>query len=1032
MRGRLGWLAAVAVLAGGSAAAQDPPKPPAAAEDRTALVAEDRELSRRALQEYSRGNHAEAVTLLRRALAIVQKLYPKDAHPGGHVDLARGHGNLGQVLQARNELDEAETHLRAALDMRRALYPPDKFPQGHPELAASVNDYGLLAFARGEMAGAEAYFREALAVFRRLHPGGPHNDVANALGNLAGVLQRQGEAAKAEPHYREAVDMFRALYPPDKFPKGHPALVQALSNYGSLLTEQGESTRAEQVLREVVAAYRTLYPPDTHPNGQPVMARGLNNLAATLQTVGRYPEAEACHLEALAMRRKLYPPPAFPNGHPEIAATLNNLGALYQQKSDLAAAERYYREALAARRALYPAAKFPRGHIDLANSLNNLGSLQIATGRAADGLTTYRESLAMAEALFPPDRYPDGHPQLATAQNSLGFQLRQQGRHADADPHLRRAVRTRIALVGRYADLMSEAAALNFAAVQPLVRDSFLSNVRRRPTGPDDYALVWASKAVLYRISERRHRDLLAARTPEAADLHRKLADARQRLARLLLAPPADPAAAAKAVREATDRKEELERQLARQLRIAPAADAGPGSPADLAARLPAGAAFVDFLRYVDFDQDPAKPGRDGERRTPRYVAFVTAAGKPGTRIDLPDAAAVEAAWAAWRAAITAPRQDPAAERAAAVALTRLIWDPVRAALPAGTTALYLAPDAALAQVPWAALPNARPDAVVLEEYAVAVVPHGPWLLDRLVRPAGPAEGDGQLLVVGGVDYDQPGAAAPAADTSPVRAPARQGARVGWSPLAGTDREAKQVADIARAATRLRPVALAGKEASTDRVLAELPKARVAHLATHGFFADPEFRSAFQLDPGQFGLAGKERAAAGARSPLVLSGLVLAGANRNGPAAAPDRGVVTAESVVGLRLEDLDLAVLSACETGLGEVAGGEGVFGLTRAFHLAGCRTVVASLWKVDDDATAALTGLFYRNLWVGKMPPAEALRQAQLALLRNPAAVPQLARRRGADFTETDLPEVTPAPAAAGRTPTGLWAGFVLSGAK
>src|SRR5262249_51523186 len=160
-----------------------------------------------------------------------------------------------------------------------------------------------------------------------------------------------------------------------------------------------------------------------------------------------------------------------------------------------------------------------------------------------------------------------------------------------------------------------------------------------------------------------------------------------------------------------------------------------------------------------------------------------------------------------------------------------------------------------------------------------------------------------------------------------------------------------------------------------------------AHLATHGFFADASVRSAFQIDERHFGQgAGGDRVRAAARSPLVMSGLVLAGANRAGADAAPDRGILTAEAVVGSRLENLDLAVLSACDTGLGEVAGGEGVLGLQRAFHLAGCPNVVASLWKVDDEAACALMGLFYRFLWEQRLPPAAALREAQLHLYRHP----------------------------------------------
>ena len=224
-----------------------------------------------------------------------------------------------------------------------------------------------------------------------------------------------------------------------------------------------------------------------------------------------------------------------------------------------------------------------------------------------------------------------------------------------------------------------------------------------------------------------------------------------------------------------------------------------------------------------------------------------------------------------------------------------------------------------------------------------------------------------------------------------------------------------------------------GAEASSGRLLLDLPRARWVHLATHGFFADKRFRSALQLDESDYKgrldrVRGyRERIGAGARNPLVLSGLVLAGAN------LPERddGIVTAEALADLRLRNLDLAVLSACETGLGDVAGGEGVFGLQRAFHLAGARNVAATLWKVDDTATAALMALFYRKLWEEGKPAPQALKEAQLALYRNPESIPALAKARGPDFDkEVRRIEEAAKPAARERAGVRQWASFVVSG--
>jgi CHAT domain-containing protein len=227
-----------------------------------------------------------------------------------------------------------------------------------------------------------------------------------------------------------------------------------------------------------------------------------------------------------------------------------------------------------------------------------------------------------------------------------------------------------------------------------------------------------------------------------------------------------------------------------------------------------------------------------------------------------------------------------------------------------------------------------------------------------------------------------------------------------------------------------------GAAASTGQLLADLPRARWAHLATHGFFADPSVRSFFQFSPEDYERSQRgERIGLGARNPLVLSGLVCAGANR--PVQDPEKedgGILTAEAIAGLNLDGLELAVLSACETGLGQEGGGEGVFGLQRAFHVAGARTVVASLWKVDDAATQTLMQEFYRNLWQRKLPRLEALRQAQLAMLLHYDAKQGRLRGPGAPVAAdaAALERARQEARAAGQPPLPplYWAGFTLSG--
>jgi CHAT domain-containing protein len=167
-----------------------------------------------------------------------------------------------------------------------------------------------------------------------------------------------------------------------------------------------------------------------------------------------------------------------------------------------------------------------------------------------------------------------------------------------------------------------------------------------------------------------------------------------------------------------------------------------------------------------------------------------------------------------------------------------------------------------------------------------------------------------------------------------------------------------------------------GAEATEAALRRRAPGKQYLHLATHGFFAPPELSSASQRPARTVNAPGGPTPAAGPGEPSgladgiiglhpgLLSGLALAGANDAGPAAevpTPNDGILTALEVAELDLSRAELVTLSGCETGLGREAGGEGLLGLQRAFQVAGARTVVASLWKVSDEATQQLMSDFY-----------------------------------------------------------------------
>jgi CHAT domain-containing protein len=979
--------------------------------------------------------YSQAEACYRQALAMYRALYPKKKYPQGHSDLAVTINNLGFMYQSAGEFDKAEPLLKEALEMHRAVYPKEQFPNGHPNLAMSIGNLARLYHDLGKYKQAEPFFHEALEMQRALYPKKDfpdgHFQIMLGLYELGRLHKDAGDYGKAEPLYRAALDMARALFPKEDDPLGYMVITTRLGNLAELYQTAGEYGKAEPLVREALERSRTRYPREKYPRGHRELAATLNNLGILYKATGQYAKAEPLLREALEIKRALYPTDPFPTRHRDLAIVIAHLADLYEAVGQYGKAKPLAKEALDMTRALYPKEQFPNGHPNLARSINSLACLEQKAGEPGQAEPLLKESLAMCRALFPKETYPEGHPDLATMINNLAAVHHSGGEYGKAEPLLREALAMHRGLALRYADLAAEAEALNYLHTFPRTRDALLSATRHLSATESVYDALWDTRAALTRLQERRHRDLMASRDPDAADLADQLRRTRLSLAGLLLNPGRDLDAHRAAVQKLTDAKEDLEKRIARKLKLAAPTAVAATSPKRLAENLLDGTAFVDFYRYVDFEWDPDVKGRKGEKRTPRYAAFVIDKGSEVARVELKEAAPIEVAWAAWHKALTADRPDAQDEREAAAKFADLAWKPIRAALPANLKTVYFVPDGPLHQVPWGALPGRKPDTVLLDECAVCLVPHGPFLLERLREPSADRPGD-TLLAYGGVDY----AAEPAAVVKPrdgVRGPLlSEKKRPKWGDLPGTAREQEQIVALAKQVLNADTVSRSGRNASTGRLEEDLPKARYAHIATHGFFADAEFRSAMQFDPQLFEDHGTPERRGGARSPLVLSGLVLAGANRQGEDAAPDRGIITAEGLISLRLEGLELAVLSACETGLGAWGGGEGVYGLQRAFHVAGCRNVVASLWKVDDGATQALMALFYRNLWERKLDAAEALRQAQLTLYRHPEAV-EVARKRGQDFSESDLPRVEDKPAEKPkRSPASRWAAFTFSGVR
>jgi CHAT domain-containing protein len=485
-----------------------------------------------------------------------------------------------------------------------------------------------------------------------------------------------------------------------------------------------------------------------------------------------------------------------------------------------------------------------------------------------------------------------------------------------------------------------------FAAAQAFraVLDVRLS-MPGRLGSPPSYRHVLAWKGALLMRQQQRRLFLRIGTKPEVRTAADRLQSATRRLAALTLTP----AATRERLQELEKEQEEAQAELARlSADFRAARDQERPSAAAVIDSLPDGAVLIDFLFYVRH----GLRGKDGKQAPQRQLlAYVLRRGKPIVRVGLGRADAIEEAVAGWREALLGQRAD---ERERAERVHALIWAPMREELE-GAKVVLVSPDGVLGAVPFAALPGREKGTFLTEDVTLAAVP----LPRSLPETRGAKDAAVSLLVAGDLRYE------------PKGVPPRPGGLT-LPRLEATGAEADSVAASFRkrypdgTVTDLRE-----GDATKPAIRKALERVRFAHLATHGYFAPEGLMVA--------GGARSRREALGWH-PLLLAGLALSDAGRG------EAGILTALEVSEMDLTRLDLAVLSACETGLGRAAGGEGLLGLQRAFQGAGARSVAASLWKVDDEYTQKLMTRFYAAAWDSEKPVgrAEALRQAQLSLLR------------------------------------------------
>jgi CHAT domain-containing protein/Tfp pilus assembly protein PilF len=870
------------------------------------------------------------------------------------LDLAAGldFHLLGILELRRGHLTEGEAAFKEALAVRERDAPRSF------ATAQSLTNLGLVAYRHSDLDRAEGYYKRALAIEDALAP--ESRDTAATLANWANVFDDRGDPRRAEELGRRALAIERKLTPDS------PRIAGLFNNLGILARDRGDIAAAETYYRDALEMQES-----KDPEGLDV-ALTLANLAVVLSDRGDYEAAEANYRRALAIREKVAP------DRPETATVLEELGAVLSETGQLEAAEAYYQRAL----------DFVKQHIGPesllgAAILEKISQLAVRRGSFPRAEQLARQAVEMVDKLGP------GSLKAADAQETLGDALLQNGDTAAARASYELAldIRQRFAPGSAFAAESHHALGIAYRdlplrSAEHLCRAADIIDERRAKVGgwheaKAGFAAQYASyhhdcveallgqqrRAEAFHVLERSRarllldmlaeRDTISKEIPEDLERERRVNNRDYDEAQAALAelnPSKDGQKIEGLLATLRTLRDKREQIMARIREASPRlADLHYPQPLrlpEVRAALDPGTVFLAYsvgpLSTILFAVDTsARPGEaDG-------LSVVT--------IPLGEAA-LSAKVEAFRGRIQ--RIDRAGVAQQAAELYDLLLRPIDPLISSGRR-VVVSPDGPLYGLPFSALVrrNTKDGAAgTLVEWKPLHVVASATVYAQLKRSRREKDPRAVSIVAFG-DPKYPGSLVAQADTitSPeVRAAVREG--LALAPLPATRDEVLAIAALYPGAS----TTYLGEDAREEKVKSVDPSVRYLHLACHGVLNE--------------------------RRPLD-SGLALTIPEK--PKAGEENGLLQAWEILESVRLDADLVTLSACDTGLGKQAGGEGLLGLARAFQYAGARSVLASLWNVSDRSTAELMKHFYGYLKAGKTKD-EALRAAQIDMIHSARSHP------------------------------------------
>jgi CHAT domain-containing protein len=825
-------------------------------------------------------------------------------------------------------------------------------------------------------------------------------DYCWVLSNLAVLQQKMGMFDQAERALLEVLKLREKL-----FGKHHPEFAASLSNLALLYHDQGRLSKAEPLALEAKKIRE-----QTLEKDDPDYAESLNNLANLYADIGQYDKSERYYLEELALYERV-----LGKEHPDYAMCLINLVTLYQEMYQFDKAFPLLQDAMKIQEL-----SLGKEHPDYTASLSLMADLLRNKGKGDQAEPLLKEAMSIFEKHIGRD-----HPDFVAVQINLGSLLIDLGQYSTAESHLLEAKRVfeagivnptqtnylncLISLSRLYESLgqfeKAEPLIVSYATIDRKILENAMDHLSEREL--NDYINICAKRQELVHsylastgskvLCEVAFDNILfykgfllmaisklikeANSDSSTAEKFNILRACRQRLARQYSLPLGNQDS--KLVGTLEKQSEEMEKEIARA--VADYTEVKRQvSWKEVQASLVEGEAaleFVHFRKAANKKQDSVLyaallvlPGRD----QPRFVSLFEEksldhllGGMSERKSDY-----VNNLYSlSGRGAITL--KEPSKS------LYEILWQPLEKEL-AGVRTIYFSPSGLLHRINLDAIPVSETETLADRYHLIELNS-----TRQLVLPAEIKWTQNNAVLYGGIRYD---ADSNDIQSEPLLASRSRGdlsfqaldsaAMSGsWKFLAWTEPEVNNIEKIMKTAgvsVELRKAGHATEVSFKNLGSNNNPSPRILHLATHGYFFEDAQQTTEKMQS-----SGWESVFKSSDHPMLRSGLIMAGGNaawqgKQTPEGRED-GILTAYEISQMNLSHTELVVLSACETGLGDIQGNEGVYGLQRAFKIAGAKYLIMSLWQVPDKQTSMLMTNFYKKWLEDKMTIRDAFHAAQ-----------------------------------------------------